>query len=126
MVVANIGINNDHLSLSFGIYDDSIDYSKRTTSVIQPLGRHKSAISLLTNSSNINTKIILGSNLDYYSDFRIYNKCLSGAEIYDLYNNYKSTKYNIKFENDTYCDMLIVAGGVAEVEEWVVAEELVL
>jgi hypothetical protein len=47
-------------------------------------------------------------NLD---DFRIYNKCLSGAEIYDLYNNYKSTKYNIKFENDTYCDMLIVAGG---------------
>ena len=44
-------------------------------------------------------------------DFRIYNKCLSGAEIYDLYNNYKSTKYNIKFENDTYCDMLIVAGG---------------
>ena len=44
-------------------------------------------------------------------DFRIYNKCLSGTEIYDLYNNYKSTKYNIKFENDTYCDMLIVAGG---------------
>ena len=36
---------------------------------------------------------------------------MSGTEIYDLYNNYKSTKYNIKFENDTYCDMLIVAGG---------------
>ena len=47
-------------------------------------------------------------NLD---DFRIYNKCLNGSEIYNLYNDYKSTKYNIKFENDTYCDMLIVAGG---------------
>ena len=84
MVVANIGINNDHLSLSFGIYDDSIDYSKRTTSVIQPLGRHKSAISLLTNSSNINTKIILGSNLDYYSDFRIYNKFITQQDIFKL------------------------------------------
>jgi len=47
----------------------------------------------------------------YIDDFRIYNKCLTGSEVYELYRNYSSTEYNVNFDNDTDCDLLIVGGG---------------
>jgi len=47
----------------------------------------------------------------YFDDFRIYDKCLNGEEVYYLYKSYKSTEYNVKFDNDTECDMLLVGGG---------------
>ena len=47
----------------------------------------------------------------YLDDFRIYDKCLNGDEVYNLYKSYKSTEYNVKFDNDTECDMLLVGGG---------------
>ena len=47
----------------------------------------------------------------YLDDFRIYDKCLNGDEIYKLYRLYKSSEYNVKFDNDTDCDMLLVGGG---------------
>ena len=47
----------------------------------------------------------------YFDDFRIYDKCLNGDEVYKLYRSYKSSEYNVKFDNDTECDMLLVGGG---------------
>lgn len=47
----------------------------------------------------------------YIDDMRIYNKCLSGDEVYKLYNSYRYTEYNVNFDVDTECDMLIVGGG---------------
>jgi hypothetical protein len=47
----------------------------------------------------------------YLDDFRIYDKCLNGEEVYNLYRSYKSTDYNVNFDNDTECDILLVGGG---------------
>ena len=47
----------------------------------------------------------------YLDDFRIYKKALTGDEIYELYNSYRYTEYNVCFEDDTTCDMLVVGGG---------------
>ena len=47
----------------------------------------------------------------YFDDFRIYDKCLNGEEVYYLFKSYKCTEYNVKFDNDTECDMLLVGGG---------------
>lgn len=47
----------------------------------------------------------------YFDDFRIYDKCLNGEEVYYLFKSYKYTEYNVKFDNDTECDMLLVGGG---------------
>lgn len=47
----------------------------------------------------------------YLDDFRIYKRALTGEEIYELYNRYRYTEYNVSFEDDTTCDILVVGGG---------------
>ena len=47
----------------------------------------------------------------YLDDFRIYKKALNGADIYNLYNQYRSTEYNVNFIEETTCDILVVGGG---------------
>ena len=47
----------------------------------------------------------------YLDDFRIYKKALNGADIYNLYNQYHSTEYNVNFIEETTCDILVVGGG---------------
>jgi hypothetical protein len=49
--------------------------------------------------------------MGYLDDFRIYNKCLSGEEVNELYRSYRATEYNVNFDNDIDCDLLIVGGG---------------
>lgn len=49
--------------------------------------------------------------MGYLDDFRIYNKCLTGEEVYELYRSYRATEYNVNFDNNTECDLLIVGGG---------------
>ena len=100
--VINIYRNGELLNSTLNTYDNT--YS----GIIGSGFPNNNNIFRFLSGSETNLNSGFKGNID---DFRIYNKCLSGAEIYDLYNNYKSTKYNIKFENDTYCDMLIVAGG---------------
>jgi hypothetical protein len=47
----------------------------------------------------------------YLDDFRIYKKALTGADIYNLYNQYHSTQYNVNFVEETTCDILVVGAG---------------
>lgn len=47
----------------------------------------------------------------YLDDFRIYKKALTGVDIYNLYNQYHSTEYNVNFIEETTCDILVVGGG---------------
>ena len=47
----------------------------------------------------------------YLDDFRIYKKALTGADIYNLYNQYHSTEYNVNFVEETTCDILVVGAG---------------
>ena len=49
--------------------------------------------------------------MGYLDDFRIYNKCLSGEEVNELYRSYRATEYNVNFDNNTECDLLIVGAG---------------
>ena len=49
--------------------------------------------------------------MGYLDDFRIYNKCLTGEEVYELYRSYRATEYNVNFDNNTECDLLIVGAG---------------
>ena len=51
----------------------------------------------------------------YFEDFRIYNKALSAAEVAELYEPYRQSlgqsQYNVTFNQNTECDILVVAGG---------------
>lgn len=49
--------------------------------------------------------------MGYLDDFRIYNKCLSGEEVNELYRSYRATEYNVNFDNDIDCDLLIIGAG---------------
>jgi hypothetical protein len=65
-------------------------------------------------SYTLNT-ISIENNRNYnfcISDFKIYNYSLSPAEMSELYDTNKYTKYNINFvDNETICDILAFGGG---------------
>ena len=62
-------------------------------------------------TSSSDTTNFNGGFMGYLDDFRIYNKCLSGEEVNELYRSYRATEYNVNFDNDIDCDLLIVGAG---------------
>ena len=67
-----------------------------------------------------NSVVNIGTRLDnnsrfggYMDDLRVYDTVLTQADILELYDNTKSTKYDITFPEETECDILVVGGGGA-------------